>query len=150
MLGRWRQASSTQCQCQMRRDRGTWHKEKNNSPFCAGRSCDERWIYLMNDMMYAAGLHCSIALAVAHDTMKCLEVSNNRFTIASAGKWGHVSGFSTNTWRLELGCVVHLKKFEMHVDRLVVNARGKTKGKGTYQLDGPNVFDSILLVLAWR
>jgi len=45
---------------------------------------------------------------------------------------------------------VHLKKFEMHVDRLVVNARGKTKGKGTYQLDGPNVFDSILLVLARR
>ena len=57
-----------------------------NIPFCAGRSCDEKWIHLMNDMMNNAGLHCSIALTVAHDTMKCLEVSDNRFTIGSTGK----------------------------------------------------------------
>jgi hypothetical protein len=65
---------------------GPADRNMKNIPICAGHSCDERLIHLMNDMMNNAGLHCSIALIVAHDTMKCLEVSNNIFTIASNGK----------------------------------------------------------------
>ena len=47
-------------------------KEKpiDNDLFCAGRSCDERWIHLMNDMlMNNVGHQCSIALTIAHETM---------------------------------------------------------------------------------
>jgi len=61
-----------------------------NIPFCAGRSCDENLVHLMNNMISDAGLFgdapCSGGLTVAHDTMRCLEVSEKRFTIESNGK----------------------------------------------------------------
>ena len=61
-----------------------------NIPFCAGRSCDESLPRLMNAMISDTGLlgdaPCSVGLTVAHDTMRCLEVSDNKFTIESNGK----------------------------------------------------------------